>query len=468
MLTIPLAAPARTPIPPMPAEGNATLLLVDDDPDLLRLLAIRLKANGYAVNAVDSGPRALAAIGASRPDLVLTDLRMDGMDGMALFQEIQASYPGLPVIILTAHGTIPDAVAAVKRGVFGYLTKPYDPDELLGQIRRALALHGGKVRSGAGQLWRDEIITRSSLMEDLLSKAQRVAASDASVLIQGESGTGKELLARAIHRSSNRANHPFVAINCGAIPETLLESELFGHTKGSFTGAIADQRGLFVAADKGTLFLDEIGDMPLALQVKLLRVIETREVRPIGASRAIPFDVRIISATHRDLAKEKDAGGFREDLFYRLNVVGLRLPSLEERTEDIPLLARHFLEKLASRYGREKPAFAPDALELLAKARWPGNVRQLFNVVEQSVALCPTEIIPAVFVEQAIQVEMHEMTSFEDARKRFERDYLTRLMKLTRGSVTQAARLARRNRTEFYKLLQRHGIDASMFKGEGK
>jgi two-component system response regulator GlrR len=301
-------------------------------------------------------------------------------------------------------------------------------------------------------------------MEDVLARAQRVAASDASVLIQGESGTGKELLARAIHRASPRANQPFVAINCGAIPETLLESELFGHTKGSFTGAIADHRGLFVSADKGTLLLDEIGDMPLALQVKLLRVIETREVRPIGASRAIPFDVRIISATHRDLAQEKETGGFREDLYYRLNVVTLRLPSLAERPEDIALLARHFLETLAPRYGREKASFAPEALELLGKARWPGNVRQLYNVVEQSVALCPTEVIPAVFVEQAIQVEMHEMTSFEDARKRFERDYLTRLMKLTQGSVSQAARLARRNRTEFYKLLQRHGIEAAMFK----
>ncbi|HRE14610.1 MAG TPA: sigma 54-interacting transcriptional regulator [Usitatibacteraceae bacterium] len=449
-------------------EGRANLLLVDDDPDLLRLLTIRLKANGYGVTAVDSGPRALAAIGASRPDLVLTDLRMDGMDGMALFQEIQASYPGLPVIILTAHGTIPDAVAAVKRGVFGYLTKPYDAEDLLAQIARALKLHGGKSRGGGGQAWREEIVTRSSLMEDLLARVQRVAASDASVLIQGESGTGKELLARAIHRASPRAAAPFVAINCGAIPETLLESELFGHTKGSFTGAIADHRGLFVAADKGTLFLDEIGDMPLALQVKLLRVIETREVRPIGATRSIPFDVRIISATHRDLAREKDAGGFREDLYYRLNVVGLRLPSLGERPEDIPLLARHFLASLAPRYGRENPAFAPDAQELLAKARWPGNVRQLYNVVEQSIALCPTEIIPVAFVEQAIQVEMHEMTSFEDARKRFERDYLTRLMKLTRGSVTQAARLARRNRTEFYKLLQRHGLEAALFKEDGK
>jgi len=449
----------------MSKNAKASLLLVDDDPDLLRLLTIRLKSNGYGVTAVESGQRALAAIAAARPDLVLTDLRMEGMDGMALFEEIQSAYPGMPVIILTAHGSIPDAVAATKRGVFGYLTKPYDPDDLLAQIDRALTLHGGsRMQAGVGQAWREDIVTRSTLMEDLLAKAQRVAAGDASVLIQGESGSGKELLARAIHRASPRAAEPFVAINCGAIPETLLESELFGHTKGSFTGAIADQRGLFVAADKGTLFLDEIGDMPLALQVKLLRVIETREVRPIGATRAIPFDVRIISATHRDLAKEKDAGTFREDLYYRLNVVTLKLPSLDERPEDIAQLADYFLTKLAPRYGRDKAAFAPEALELLVKAKWPGNVRQLYNVVEQSIALCPTEIIPQTFVEQAIQVEMHEMTSFEDARKRFERDYLTRILKLTKGSVTQAAKLARRNRTEFYKLLQRHGIEASLFK----
>ncbi|HWH38588.1 MAG TPA: sigma 54-interacting transcriptional regulator [Usitatibacter sp.] len=450
----------------MPPQGKAALLLVDDDPDLLRLLAIRLKANGYGVTAVESGQKALASIAATRPDLVLTDLRMAGMDGMGLFQEIQATYPGLPVIILTAHGSIPEAVAAVKRGVFGYLTKPYDADELLGQIERALTLHGGSsaMQAGVGQLWREDIVTRSTLVEDLLAKAQRVAAGDASVLIQGESGSGKELLARAIHRASPRANHPFIAINCGAIPETLLESELFGHTKGSFTGAIADQPGLFVAANKGTLFLDEIGDMPLALQVKLLRVIETREVRPIGATRSTPFDVRIISATHRDLAREKENGTFREDLYYRLNVVNLKLPALDERPEDISLLAEHFLGKLAPRYGREKSAFSPEALELLVKAKWPGNVRQLYNVVEQSIALCPTEIIPRTFVEQAIQVEMHEMTSFEDARKRFERDYLTRILKLTKGSVTQAAKLARRNRTEFYKLLQRHGIEAALFK----
>ena len=454
----------------MSKHAKASLLLVDDDPDLLRLLTIRLKANGYEVTAVDSGRRALASIAASRPNLLLTDLRMDGMDGMALFHEVQASYPGLPVIILTAHGTIPDAVAATRRGVFGYLTKPYDAEELLFQIDRALTLHGGTSprQAGASESWRQEIVTQSSLMEDLLAKAERVAAGDASVLIQGESGSGKELLARAIHRASPRANQPFVAINCAAIPETLLESELFGHTKGSFTGAIADHRGLFVASDKGTLFLDEIGDMPITLQVKLLRVIETREARAIGATRATPFDVRIISATHRNLAKEKDLGTFREDLYYRLNVVALKLPSLDERPEDIPLLAQHFAAKLAPRYGRDKAAFASEALELLVKAKWPGNVRQLYNVVEQSIALCPTEIIPQAFVEQAIQVEMHEMTSFEDARKRFERDYLTRILKLTKGSVTQAAKLARRNRTEFYKLLQRHGIEAAMFKVDAK
>ena len=375
----------------MHVERSATLLLVDDDPDLLRLLSIRLKANGYSVHAVDSGARALAAIGAARPDLVLTDLRMNGMDGMALFHEIQASYPGLPVIILTAHGTIPDAVDAVKRGVFGYLTKPYDPDELLGQIRRALALHGGKVRSGAGQLWRDEIVTRSSLMEDLLSKAQRVAASDASVLIQGESGTGKELLARAIHRSSNRANHPFVAINCGAIPETLLESELFGHTKGSFTGAIADQRGLFVAADKGTLFLDEIGDMPLALQVKLLRVLQEGEVRPVGSNQTQKVDVRVVGATNKDLAAMCKQGTFREDLYFRLNVVTIQLPPLRDRVGDVAHLVRFCLQRLAKELGRPI-GIDGAALAALERWRWPGNVRELDNVMRRAAVFAKDSV----------------------------------------------------------------------------
>ena len=449
------------------------LLLVDDDPDLLKLLAIRLKASGYRATTAISGEQALSMIAAERPDLVITDLRMAGLDGMALFHEIERRHIGLPVIILTAHGTIPDAVAATRQGVFGYITKPYDANELLAQVRRALSLHGTfavpKTEAGLPVIrpdasWRSEIITRSPAMEDLLLRAERIAQGDASVLIQGESGTGKELLARALHRASRRADRPFVAINCGAIPEALLESELFGHKKGAFTGATADHPGLFVEAHSGTLLLDEIGDMPLALQVKLLRVLEAREVRAVGSTKTNPIDVRVISASHRDLNQAKANGTFREDLYYRLNVVTLKLPALRERREDIPLLLSHFLKELSTRYEKNVNALSDDALEMMSAATWPGNIRQLYNVAEQVVALSSGEIVSTKVAEQAMQVEMQGLDSFEDARRRFEFDYLTRLLKLTQGNVTQAARLAKRNRTEFYKLLQRHGIEAAHFK----
>jgi two-component system response regulator GlrR len=449
------------------------LLLVDDDPDLLKLLAIRLRASGYRATTAVSGEQALSMIAAERPDLVITDLRMAGLDGMALFHEIERRHTGLPVIILTAHGTIPDAVAATRQGVFGYLTKPYDATELLAQVRRALSLHGGSSAARGGALpgagksdaaWRSEIITRSPAMEDLLLRAERIAQGDASVLIQGESGTGKELLARALHRASRRAGGPFVAINCGAMPEALLESELFGHKKGAFTGATADHAGLFVEANAGTLLLDEIGDMPLSLQVKLLRVLEAREIRAVGSTKTIPIDVRVISASHRDLNQAKTTGVFREDLFYRLNVVTLKLPALRERREDIPLLLSHFLKELSRRYEKNVNSLSHDALEIMSAAAWPGNIRQLYNVAEQVVALSTGEIVSTKVVEQAMQMEMQGLDSFEEARRRFEYDYLTRLLKLTQGSVTQAARLAKRNRTEFYKLLQRHGIEAAHFK----
>ena len=452
------------------------LLLVDDDPDLLKLLAIRLKASGYRATTAISGEQALSMIAAERPDLVITDLRMAGLDGMALFHEIERRHIGLPVIILTAHGTIPDAVAATRQGVFGYITKPYDANELLAHVRRALSLHGtmGGSRIEAGSTanrpdasWRSEIVTKSPAMEDLLLRAERVAQGDASVLIQGESGTGKELLARALHRASRRAERPFVAINCGAIPEALLESELFGHKKGAFTGATADHPGLFVEAHSGTLLLDEIGDMPLALQVKLLRVLEAREVRAVGSTKTNPIDVRVISASNRDLNQAKANGTFREDLYYRLNVVTLKLPALRERREDIPLLLSYFLKELSSRYEKNVNALSDDALEMMSAAAWPGNIRQLYNVAEQVVALSTSEIVSTKVVEQAMQVEMQGLDSFEEARRRFEFDYLTRLLKLTQGNVTQAARLAKRNRTEFYKLLQRHGIEAIHFKPAG-
>jgi two-component system response regulator GlrR len=384
---------------------------------------------------------------------------------MALFENIHKSNPALPVIILTAHGTIPDAVAATQRGVFGYLTKPFDSRELLQQTERAINLGGAQAEKVEGDAeWLAGIITRSPAMESILGRARLVAASDASVLIRGDSGTGKELLARAIHQASPRAAKPFVAINCGAIPEQLLESELFGHMKGSFTGAARDYKGLFQAAEGGTVFLDEIGDMPLALQVKLLRVLQDREIRPIGSTQTIPVDVRIISATHRNLDEAIKNGGFREDLFYRLNVVSFSLPALAERREDIPVLATYFLSQLADKYKKSLNGFASEAMEILVKSSWQGNVRELYNVIEQAVALSTTPIVPPTLIENAIRGQTAELSSFEAARSEFEREYLAKLLKITGGNVTQAARLAKRNRTEFYKLLQRHHLDPKLFK----
>ena len=446
---------------------SARVLLVDDDADLLRLLSMRLTAAGYRVSAVESAEAALAQIAVERPQLVVSDVQLPGKGGLALFDEIRLRHPALPVILLTAHGTIPDAVEATARGVFTYLTKPFDGKALIDKIGEALAVTA-TVSDGplANEAWREPIVSRSSRMAELLTEAKMVAASDASVLIRGESGSGKELLAKAIHQASARAERPFVAVNCSAIPEALLESELFGHIKGAFTGAVANHEGLFKAAQGGTIFLDEIGDMPPALQVKLLRVLQERSVRPVGASQPIAIDVRILSATHRDLEAAMAQGQFREDLYYRLNVVTLSLPTLAERREDIPLLANHFLSKLAAKYKKRVNGFAPDALRLLATAQWPGNVRQLYNVVEQVCALATTSLIPLVLVQRALRVPSVEVLTFAEARQRFEREYLVGLLKLTDGNVADAARLADRNRTEFYRLLQKHGLTPGLFRSD--
>src|SRR5262252_9088777 len=417
----------------IPMENSKhTILLVDDDPALLRLLSIRLTAAGYDVMTADNGAQALAQLAVHYPHLVITDLQMDGMDGMALFDTMHRSHPTLPVIILTAHGTIPEAVAATQRGVFGFLTKPFDGKDLL--------------------------------MQDALRQVRLVAESDASVLIYGESGTGKELIAQAIHKSSRRRAHAFVPVNCGAIPETLLESELFGYAKGAFTGATQDHAGLFQAAHQGTLFLDEIGDMPLSLQVKLLRVLQEKQVRPVGTTKSVSIDVRIISATHRSLEAEMPEGNFREDLYYRLKVVSLQLPNLAAHREDIPLLATHFLERCAANSQKHVTGFAPEALEVLIQAPWPGNVRQLLNVVEQAVILSTTPIIPASLVQQALSNTPGTLPPLDDAKHLFEQEYLVRLLKITHGNVSQAARLAGRNRTEFYRLLERHHLDPVQFR----
>lgn len=444
----------------MTARRNASLLLVDDDPSLLKLLGMRLSSEGFQVTTASSGEEALKLLRRERIDLVLSDLRMDEMDGMALFAEIQKHQPGMPVIILTAHGSIPDAVAATQQGVFGFLTKPVDRDALYKAIDEALA----QSAPASDESWREQIVTRSPVMLRLLEQAKMVAQSDVSLLINGQSGTGKEVLAQAIHRTSPRGKKAFIAINCGALPEQLLESELFGHAKGAFTGAVSSREGLFQAADGGTLFLDEIGDMPLPLQVKLLRVLQERKVRPLGSNHDIDVNVRIISATHRDLPKAMEKGEFREDLFYRLNVVNLKLPALNERAEDIPLLANHLLREAARRHKPFVRSFSTDAMKRLMAASWPGNVRQLVNVIEQCVALTSAPVISEALVEQALEGEYTALPTFVEARNTFELHYLRKLLQITRGNVTQAARIAGRNRTEFYKLLSRHELEANDFK----
>jgi len=359
-------------------------------------------------------------------------------------------------------------VEATSRGVYTYLTKPFDGKHLLEQVAQALALAPpAEAGPAAPAAWRAHIVSHSARMEELLAEALLVARSDATVMIRGESGSGKELLAKAIHQASRRAARPFVAVNCSAIPEALLESELFGHVKGAFTGALNNHRGLFQAADGGTLLLDEIGDMPPALQVKLLRVLQERSVRPVGASQPVAIDVRILSATHRNLETALADGSFREDLFYRLNVVSLTLPTLAERREDIPLLAQHFLSTLAAKHGRRVRGFAADAMRLLATAAWPGNVRQLHNVVEQVCALATAPIVPLSLVQRALRVPGVQVLSYAEARRRFEHEYLVGLLKLSDGNVADAARLAERNRTEFYRLLQKHGLTPGRFRGDG-
>jgi two-component system, NtrC family, response regulator GlrR len=442
------------------------ILVVDDDHDILKLIGMRLMAANYNVATASNGIEALSAVSQHRPDLVISDLRMPAMDGMALLDAIHDTHPTLPVILLTAHGSIPDAVRATQRGAFGFLTKPFDSQELLQQVSDALRLSGSysNISNDEANEWRAEILTRSPHMENLLGQAKLVAATDASVFIQGESGAGKELLARAIHQASTRQHKSFVAINCGAIPENLLESELFGHIKGAFTGAVNNHIGLFESANGGTLFLDEIGDMPHALQVKLLRALQERVIRPVGSTQDIRIDVRLISATHRDLSKEMRAGRFREDLFYRINVVSLEIPSLANRREDISLLASHFIQLFNQKYKKHIQSFAPEALEILISAPWPGNVRQLQNIVEQTVVLATTQIIPANLVQKALQDESNTIIPLDTARQHFEQNYLVSLLKATQGNVAQAAKLAKRNRTEFYRLLERHQIQPNSFK----
>jgi len=437
------------------------VLLVDDDNDILALISTWLKKESFEVITCNSGEEAITQVGIVEPNLVITDLFMGGMDGMQLLSEIHQDNPLLPVIMLSGQAQIPDAVRATHLGSAAFLTKPVQREELIEQSKRAMRISGDKAIKGNLD---KKIIYRSNEMARVVELAKLVAENDVTVFISGATGTGKEVFAKVIHDASTRRDHPFIAVNCGAIPEQLLESELFGHEKGAFTGANTRHEGLFQAASGGTIFLDEIGDMPLSLQVKLLRVLQDLQVRPVGSTKSYPIDVRVISATHRDLDDAVKKGDFREDLYYRLKVVPIEIPNLADRRDDIPLLIEHFLAESASRSKQKKKRFAPDAMEHLVSASWPGNIRQLMNVIDLCVTLCKTSTIPASLAKTALQDKPGPMQTLKEAKTAFERNYLISVLRVTSGHVANAARIAGRNRTEFYKLLNQHNIDPTQFR----
>lgn len=442
-----------------------TILLVDDDNDILLLLAKWLTNDGFNVITASSAEEAITKIEISQPKLVITDLFMGGMSGMELLAKVHGENPLLPVIMLSGQAKIPDAVKATHLGSAAFLTKPVKQDELIEQVNKALRLTSDKDREDPIS---KHIIYQSKQMRELVDLAGMVAESDVTVFISGATGTGKEVLAKAIHEASARCESPFIAVNCGAIPEQLLESELFGHEKGAFTGANTKHEGLFQAANGGTLFLDEIGDMPLSLQVKLLRVLQDLQVRPVGSTRSFPIDVRVISATHKDLDEAVKNGEFREDLYYRLKVVPLEMLPLSSRRDDISLLAKHFLEKQGEQANKKGKHFSPDALDYMIEAPWPGNVRQLINVIDLCLTLSKTKTIPLSLVKKALQDKPGNFQTLKDAKQEFERNYIIGVMKITKGHVANAARISGKNRTEFYKLLSQYEIEPDDFREKEK
>ncbi|HEY7864694.1 MAG TPA: sigma 54-interacting transcriptional regulator [Psychromonas sp.] len=438
------------------------ILIVDDDTSLLKLLSIRLCSEGYDVSTATSVDQAIHLISDHKFSAVLSDLRMPGKDGLYLLDYVSKNHPSLPVILITAHGSINEAVIATEKGALGFITKPIDHAQLREALENAVAQSSTHQLTG----WHKEIIFRSSIMQKLIDQTGLIARRDVSTLITGASGTGKEVLAKAIHKASNRCDKPFIALNCGALPEHLLESELFGHKKGAFSGAVSEHIGLFRAAEGGTLFLDEIGDMPISLQVKLLRVLQEKSLRPVGSTQTIAINVRVISATHKDIKLAMEEGEFREDLFYRLCVVNLRLPSLNERQEDVPVLARHLLTLSAAKHEVQVTRFSDQAMLKLCQTQWPGNIRQLLNVIEQCVALTQSPVISLALVNQALLHNNDYFFGLTDAKEAFERTYISRVLKMTDGVVSKAAELSGRNRTDFYKLLKKHHLNIEDYKSE--
>lgn len=449
------------------------ILVVDDDVSILKVLQMRLESEHYAVVAASEIREAKERIAEGSFDIALLDLKLDGGTGIELMKSLREVDPDLPVIILTAHGTIESAVGAMKEGAYSYLTKPFDYRELLIQIRNGIekAKLSREVKRLRSMLRADfegqSIIGQSEAMKRVFEAVALSAETDSNVFISGESGTGKGLVAKALHQLSERKDKPFVPINCAAIPATLLESELFGFEKGAFTGAIANKKGLFVQADGGIIFLDEISEIPPPMQGKLLKALEEKEFYPLGSHRTVKVDIRIVSASNKDIEKEVEKGTFRGDLFYRVHVIPIRVPPLRERKEDIPLLVEHFLDKVARKLKRSIKTLSPAALQKLMIYSWPGNVRELENMIECAVVMTPEEVIP----EDMIILPGQEMgeTAFKTlkaSKQDFEKNYLIQLMKISRGNVSQASKLAGKYRADLYELLEKYRINPPDFRQE--
>jgi len=451
--------------------STGKILVVDDDRNLLELLKMRLESSNHEVTTAINEEEAIKAVKSQVFDLSLVDLQLLNQDGISLMEEFHLILPDMPVIILTAYGSIESAVEAMKRGAYSYLTKPFDHQDLLLQIERALENRRLNIEIKRLKGLLEErydfinIVTRSEKMKKVLEMVSQIAKTDSTVYIHGESGTGKELIAKAIHLASERKNKPFVAINCAALPETLMESELFGHEKGSFTGALRSTKGLFTQAHEGTVFLDEIGDMPLSIQAKLLRALQERQFYPIGSQKPVEVDVRVIVATQKDLEEHVKQGLFREDLFYRIHVIPILLPPLRERKEDIPLLAEYFLKKFSEQMKKEVKGLTSQAMQKLMIHDWPGNVRELENTIEYAVAMTQQDIINEDFVLQSKgNISKEPLKPLKEARDTYEKGYLIHLLEICEGNVSKASKLAGKYRADFYDLLKKHNLKSEDFK----
>ncbi len=453
-------------------ERKEKILVVDDDRNILKVIRMRIVSGGYYVTSVTGAESALKLAEKEPFDLALIDLKLNGQDGIQLMENIHHINPHIPVIILTAHGTIKSAVHAMKKGAYSYLTKPFDGHELLQQINNCLeksrlSKEVKRLRGLVKQKYGfDNIIGNSDKIQRVLAQVAQAAATDSNVYIEGESGTGKELIAKSLHVASNRKDGPFIAVNCAAIPENLMESELFGYEKGAFTGADRSKKGLFVQADSGTFFLDEISEMHSSMQVKMLRALEEKEFYPVGGRQTVKVDCRIIAASNKNLEQEIEKGNFREDLFYRIHVIPIKLPTLSERKEDIPILSRYFLQKISREMGKEIEEFSTDAMQKLISYPWPGNIRELENTIECAVAMTKRNIITEDLILQTQNISPEGLKSFKYAKENFEKNYLIQLFELTRGNVSKAAKLAGKYRADIYELIKKYNLKLTDFRNK--